>query len=608
MAELFTLPARATDSNGDNLSGAKLYFYATGTSTPQNVYSDSDLSTSLGAVVTADGGGKFVGIYLDPVLTYRAALKTSDGATTIYDLDPVGSGFYRFLANNGVNAKNYGAVGNGVATGEQTAINKALATGKDVFIPAGTYLLSDAVISTTPGQVIRGAGRALTVLKVPATFNLSATGVLYSNTGEPGFDVRDLTIEFVQPDTAVRGNLVAYPPAIYAQATPRFRVSGVRIIGAKTGIDMRGNSGGVIVDGLEISSFDYAIRIDGSLDTVRVLNLHHWPFGLTANQQSIFYDSSNIGLESGRCDDLKLHGALFIGGGKQLRFITGSGGGDTFGTVSDTQFDTWGAVEMTAGNVLMVNCSWSAGSSGVRPVLHTGGNLRISSANFEAAVALTNPMVESSMSSGGASYLAVLGSIFRLSGDNKAIRVAASSGQANALVNSNQFVLPQNTSPTNAVADVAAGARITFTDNRASDKGTGTGNLLAIAQDNFHIVGDNSFLNWGMSLPASWTNIAAFNNSAVAQGDIISTRLVGKLQFMRLTGTADGAGAASIAHGIASGNLKVLTATAAYKGGSAEWRPCAVNFIDGTNVNVTGAGASAKVRVWITYTETQDAW
>ncbi len=92
MAELFTLPARATDSNGDTLSGAKLYFYATGTTMAQNVYADSALSTSLGAVVTADSGGKFAAIYLDPAKTYRAVLKTSDDVTTIYDLDPISNG------------------------------------------------------------------------------------------------------------------------------------------------------------------------------------------------------------------------------------------------------------------------------------------------------------------------------------------------------------------------------------------------------------------------------------------------------------------------------------------------------------------------------------
>jgi Chaperone of endosialidase len=91
-AELFLTPAPALDSNGNPLSGAKWYFYATGTTTPQNVYSDSTLLTSLGAVVTADSAGRFAEIYFDPALTYRGILKTSDGATTLYDIDPINNG------------------------------------------------------------------------------------------------------------------------------------------------------------------------------------------------------------------------------------------------------------------------------------------------------------------------------------------------------------------------------------------------------------------------------------------------------------------------------------------------------------------------------------
>lgn len=48
---------RVTDTNGDPVSGAKLKFYAAGTSTPRTVYSDSGLSTSLGATVTCDSAG-----------------------------------------------------------------------------------------------------------------------------------------------------------------------------------------------------------------------------------------------------------------------------------------------------------------------------------------------------------------------------------------------------------------------------------------------------------------------------------------------------------------------------------------------------------------------
>lgn len=738
-AQLFLLPFRpALNANAIPVAGAKLYFYATGTTTHQAVYADSGLTTPLANPVEADASGAWPAIYMDGAKVYRIVMKDADGATLPNgDTDPyipgvvdalapsiatnaavaiaaaasaeswaegtlpggagtksakewseqsglsatyaeamtgptyastaaglsattsgqgfavnTGDGIVTVYLNNAgvavaqrsigttayfsapdgssrvgfqqsgtgaiartvqdrlrdaVNAKDFGAVGDGVATGEQVAINKALATNKDVEIGPGTYLLSDAIISTKPGQVIKGAGRHLTILKVPATFNLSAVGVIYSNGGEPGIDLRDLTIEFVQPDTATRASLTAYPPAIYAQGAARFRITGCRIIGARTGVDMRGNTGGAVISDLEISSFDYAVRIDGSLDTVRIDKLHHWPFSLTANQQSIFFDASNIGLESARCDDLKLTGSLFIGGGKQLRFIS-SGGGNTFGTVSDTQFDTWGAVEMTDGNVLMTNCSWSSGNASVRMLLHTGGNLRITSANFECAVALTNPMIECSMSSGGISYLAVVNSIFRVTGNTKAIRVAASSGSANAIVTGNQFVLPSNSSPTNPVVDVAAGGRVTFVGNRASDKGTGTGNLLAISQDNIHLVCDNAFLGWGLSMPASWSSVTLFNNNGVSQGDFISNRLVGRLIFARYTGTAGAGGSVAIPHGITAGQYKIVSAQAWAKGGSGEMQDCAIDYIDGTNIGVTGAGASAKVRVFVTYTETQDAW
>jgi len=49
--------ARVTDANGDPVSGAKLKFYDSGTSTPRTVYSDSGLTVSLGATVTCDSGG-----------------------------------------------------------------------------------------------------------------------------------------------------------------------------------------------------------------------------------------------------------------------------------------------------------------------------------------------------------------------------------------------------------------------------------------------------------------------------------------------------------------------------------------------------------------------
>lgn len=81
---------RAIGSDGLAMSGAKLYFYLTGTTTPTNTYTSSTLGTPNANPVVADSGGLFAAIYLDPAVTYRVILKTS-GGTTIQDIDPYAS-------------------------------------------------------------------------------------------------------------------------------------------------------------------------------------------------------------------------------------------------------------------------------------------------------------------------------------------------------------------------------------------------------------------------------------------------------------------------------------------------------------------------------------
>lgn len=157
-AELFTLSSRALDANGNTLAGAQLAFYVTGTSTPATVYSSSALTTPLTNPVTADSGGLFPAIYLDPGVTYRAILKSSAGVT-LSDIDPIGSTlasslaatagaglvgysqsvtyapgtFGRSLQTRSVNITDapYNAPVDGT-TAADTAFNAALATGRMV--------------------------------------------------------------------------------------------------------------------------------------------------------------------------------------------------------------------------------------------------------------------------------------------------------------------------------------------------------------------------------------------------------------------------------------------------------------------------------------------
>lgn len=99
MASELIFPFRVTDSDGNPYGGAKFKFYETGTLTPQAVYSDADLENSLGAVVTADSGGKMPAIYLDSSKAYRGILENSSESITLYDIDPVNPGDFADLAS-----------------------------------------------------------------------------------------------------------------------------------------------------------------------------------------------------------------------------------------------------------------------------------------------------------------------------------------------------------------------------------------------------------------------------------------------------------------------------------------------------------------------------
>ena len=90
MAGRFDFPIdTAFDANGDPISGAKLYFYETGTSTPQDTYSDDALSSANTNPVIADSAGRFGDIFLTGA-DYKVTL-TDASDVTIWTADPVRS-------------------------------------------------------------------------------------------------------------------------------------------------------------------------------------------------------------------------------------------------------------------------------------------------------------------------------------------------------------------------------------------------------------------------------------------------------------------------------------------------------------------------------------
>ena len=90
---------RAIDENGQPIAGAKLFSYVAGTSTPQALYADSNLTTPLSNPVVADSGGLFVGLYM-LATGYKLDLQTSGGVSK-WTLDNVSDPGWSFANNFG---------------------------------------------------------------------------------------------------------------------------------------------------------------------------------------------------------------------------------------------------------------------------------------------------------------------------------------------------------------------------------------------------------------------------------------------------------------------------------------------------------------------------
>ncbi len=84
--------------SGEVLPGAKLFFYASGSSTPQATYADDDLTIPNANPVVAAADGRFPPIWLSP-LAYKIVLKSFDDVTLV-TRDPI----------NGANTPSDGAV------------------------------------------------------------------------------------------------------------------------------------------------------------------------------------------------------------------------------------------------------------------------------------------------------------------------------------------------------------------------------------------------------------------------------------------------------------------------------------------------------------------
>lgn len=224
---------RATDANGDPVSGAKMYFYATGTTTPTTFYLDEAGLSAGTSPLVADGSGIFAPAFLASTVAYRIKCTDSDGTHTFYDVDPV------TLTDDG-------GGGGGAYTDEDArdAIGAALREGPGIVItvsdgadtitvglddtdPDALKLTESFIIACSDETTALTAGTAKITLRIPYAFTVTgvranlktaqATGSIFTvdvNEGGTSILSTKLTI-----DNTEKTSTTAATPAVISDAS-----------------------------------------------------------------------------------------------------------------------------------------------------------------------------------------------------------------------------------------------------------------------------------------------------------------------------------------------------------------------------------------------------
>ncbi len=345
-----------------------------------------------------------------------------------------------------------------------TRIQDAIETRKSVYAPPGHYKTSTQIeflhvnsTDTSRGQLFYGAGQDVSFID-PTTDFPSTSKVLYLGTGEPGPIIRDIKIAFTSTAPANRAGLPSQPDAIFADATPRFEIENVKITKGMNGIIYNANCGGSLIKNVKLSCFEKNIVIDGSLDTVRIKDVHVWPFDLLASDstmyQTIFYDSDSRALEVGRCDGLVVEGMTTFGPVTLLRTgttefgstLTGAAlSAGAFGQFTDCDFDNFGGLAMELGTITMNGCVFTIGSTLARHAISLGSSngstfamLSVAGCYFLSAVDAdaAGPTPNNTLISHAQGHLNVTGCHFDLAGSTMRAIVSFTGGlsEANAMV------------------------------------------------------------------------------------------------------------------------------------------------------------------------------
>lgn len=155
---------QAPDINGVNLSGGKVYFYLTGTTTFKDTYSDEELTTTNANPVILDSRGE-ADIYLAG--EYKVLLKDSNDVE-IWSMDPI----FGWLSSKLV-INNQTASYTLVLTDDAKLIEMEVGSANNLTVPPNSSVAF--AIGTTIVVVQKGAGTTTIVQGSGVTVNTPST-------------------------------------------------------------------------------------------------------------------------------------------------------------------------------------------------------------------------------------------------------------------------------------------------------------------------------------------------------------------------------------------------------------------------------------------------
>lgn len=574
------------------------------------------------------------------------------------------------------------------------ALNRACAAKFAVYVPAGTYPLLDKVTMAAAGNFIFGDGVTESVFTVTSvTFNMSATGVIECPTSASENHAGMTNVGFVltQPNTSTRASFHQYPYVFKAPGVNRLLIGNIRITGGYNGLDLRGvdtsfNCGGLMGGRWEIGCINEAMTCGDaaggtpSLDFWHIDTIHIWPFGFQDEPRYTAYrDGNTIAARIGRVDgffvkDFSTFTGRIITSGNTAPEFEGP-----FGIVGGLLQDgRRSRLEFGGGRWAVGSFYGTTDLAGDYKIAVTGGHLNIGP--WWGATSATTGTTPLFSCNGG--FLGMgTGTVANC---NPNAPVFELDGGGDLHVHNSTFLGLNNTTRSIAVIRQVGGT-LTASGNVFQGIGTGSGDAISVAVDNFNVVTGNSFGGWGYTTPAagaglqaglygpnagvggqieyrsvtasgtlsplgtdrvivltgSSTSITNFGPGYIGQeitiicngvyefaGNSTSFKLVGPSSYLtasgdtlkmvvgtdgvwrqvasteqkvaRFTGTLDGSGLATFAHGITGLNTNFPEVAAFYVGASSELIPCTVLYIDGTNIQING-GASRSYKVTVRY-------